>query len=314
MAYKKGDTITASDINTFLADTRLVYGVGSGDYGYGQTTINQANVAATTSIISSAEWSNLRTMVAKCRDHQGFSTTTLVPLSELEIGKIVTAHETGSPSLNAYDVNGFITAIGLNRLEAASSSMTLTTSAYTLTRSSTWNTTISGVFDVSFGSENAARYFFNSGGQLRLRVVHPNGGGTKDADWRTILATKIGTMTLKANTFGISGSQTSVVSNVGFYALSSNSGSPTTLINGQNIGSGAYAVNDFTVTARVLNRAGANGGNGSGIRFSVTLNDQYATAPDGMLLAGTAIHLDVLRATTHLSGIVAPTVTTVTPL
>lgn len=311
MAYRKGDVIAAADLNGFLDTVRAVYGVGSGNRGYGQTTVTQENVVANTTVVAASHWLNLRSMIAACANHQGTSIANLPPAGSFVAGETVYAHEQSSPSSNAYDLDSYISAIDTNRLTANPVSMTLSTSAFTLTRSSAWSTAITGVFDVDFGSENAARYFFNSGGEIRFRAVHPSGGTTKDADWRTIFTNAIGTMTLKASSFSISGTATSAVSNTGFYGLGS--ASPTTIFNGQNIGSGAYSMNDVIVTAKVLNKAGVNGGNGTGIRFTVVFDDAYTNnvVAETALLSGTTLHVDVLRATV-LTGIVAPSFTTVT--
>ena len=53
MAYSKGDVITAATLNGFLTTMRTVYGQGTGDRGYGVTTITQADVTAA-SVINSA--------------------------------------------------------------------------------------------------------------------------------------------------------------------------------------------------------------------------------------------------------------------
>jgi hypothetical protein len=310
MAYRKGDVIAAADLNGFLASVRDIYGVGTGNRGYGQTTVTQSNVVVGANVAAS-HWTNLRSMIAVCATHQGTSITNLPPSGSFAAGQTIFAHEQAAPSSNTYDLDSYIAAIDTNRLTADAASMTLSTSSFTLTRSGAWSTAITGVFDVDFGSENAARYFFNSGGELRIRLVHPSGGTTKDADWRTLLSNAIGTMTLKAGSFSISGTASAAVSNVGFYSLGSST--PTTVLNGQNLGTGAYSMNDVTVTAKVLNRANVNGGNGTGIRFTVVLDDAYTNAEvaETGLLSGTALHVDVLRAT-YLSSIGMPTFTTVT--
>lgn len=309
MAYKKGDPIAAADLNGFLASVRSLYGVGNGDRGYGQSSVLQNDVSVG-SIIYALQWANLRSMIVTCSAHQGTTITNLPPASAFIAGQAIYAHESSAPSSNPYDFDSYVVAIDNNRLLSAPSSMTLSTSAFSMSRASPWTTSITGVFDVDFGSENAARYFFNTGGELRLRLVHPSGGTAKDADWRTMLSDTVGTMTLKARSFSISGTASGAVSNTGFYDIGAAS---TTLLNGQNLGTGDYSMNDFTVSASVLNKTGTNGGNGTGIRFTVMLDDAHTNSEgaETAIIAGTTLHVDVLRAT-FLAGITAPTFTTVT--
>lgn len=309
MAYVKGNTILAADLNELLSTVRSVYGVGNGNRGYGQTAVSQSDVVAN-NIITADAWSNLRTIINTCANHQGTATTLLTPSGSFAAGQTVIAHESDAPSNNAYDLNGMVTAIDTNRLTAAVGSMTLTSAAHTVTRATTWGSggsaTINCTVDVSFTSEDQARYFFNSGGEVRIRPTHSNTSGTQNQNWNSILSTKIGTMTLKAGSFSISGTQTASVTNTGFYGLTTTA---TSLFNGLNIGTGAYTANDFTVTAQVLNRVGTNGGNGNGIRFIISFIDEHTGTSD-TVASGTNVIFDHYRATTHLTGIVVPTYAT----
>lgn len=309
MSYVKGNTILAADLNTFLGTVRSVYGVGTGDRGYGQTGVTQADVVAGNTI-NGSEFANLRTMVATCANHQGTAQTLLPTAGGFVAGQTIIAHETSAPSNNAYDLDTVVSAIDTNRLVAAGGSMSLVSNAHTITRATTWNTTITCTVDVVFASENAARYFFNSGGEIRLRMLHPNGTGSQNNDWRAIFGTKIGTVSLKSKTVTHSGSMSTanIGGSLGFHNLTT---TPQNIVNAQNIGAGQYAVNDVTVTAAVRNKVGLNGGNGDTVRFVITFVDQYGGGGD-LVAAGTNIALDHYRATAQLSGISAPTFTTIT--
>jgi hypothetical protein len=307
MAYIKGNTILAADINAMLATVRSVYGTGTGNFGYGQTAITQNDVVAGQAI-DADEWTNLRAMVEVCAVHQGTAIATLPTTGQFTAGQTVFAHEADAPSSNAKDLNSFVAAISTNRLTAAAGSMTLTSGAHTVTRATTWNASIATTIDVGFGSENAARYYFNAGGQIRIRGGHPTGGGSQDVNWRTILTSALGTLTINASSVSITGSSTGAVATThGFYNMTT---SPVTIFNGVNIGSGAYASNDLTITAQVLNRVGTNGGNGNGIRFVITMNDEHTGFEDNVS-SGTNIAFDHYRPNLALSGMATPSYTTV---
>lgn len=309
MAYVKNSIILASDLNTFLAQARAVYGVGSGDSGYGQTSITQADVAIG-GIIRGSEWINMRNMLATCLNHQaGTLPATLPPVSVLTTPQTVFAHETSAPSSNAYDLNGHLATATSQRLIANAASLTVTASAHTVTRSGTWNANISTTVDVGFGSENAARYFFNSGGQIRFLLAHPTGSSAQDVSWRTVLTNQVGTFALSAHGSTNSGSGNYAVANTGFYEIGTTA---TTVLSALNVGGGAYAANDVIVTAQVLNRTATNGGNGSTIRFVITLRDEHTNPNFDTVSSGTNVVFSHMRATTHLTGITVPTFTTTT--
>lgn len=305
MAYVKGDTITASDLNTFLTTVNSVYGVGNGNAGYGQTSLLAAVASGAT--ITSADWTSLRTMIAACATHQGTAVTSLMPSSVLAVGQSITAHEISPPSSNTFDLDSHVTAINTNRLVATPGSMSVIAGT-TVTRASAWPNTITCTVDVVWSTEDQARFFFNSGGQLRLNFVHPNGSGNQDTDWRNILVTKLGEVRLGAAATTNSGTVSMAASSIGFYNLTT---SAQAIITGTNVGTGAYAVNDISVTAQVLNKVGVNGGNGTTVRFVILLSDQYA-GPESVS-TGTAVSISAYKATTYLTSIATPTYTVQTP-
>lgn len=300
MAYQKGDRATASDFNGFLNTVRNVYGTGNATYGYGQTAISQ-NTVSTGTIISGSDWLNLRAMLVVCANHQGTAITDLPPTGVFDPGDIITAHEQAAPSGNPYDLNSYVSAISSNRLVAAPGSMTLVTGAHMATILVTWSDEYNANIDVSFGSENSARYFFNSGGEIRFRFSHPNGSTKADHAMRNMFSdlgtVKFGaTETTSTGDLGLSGL-------VGYYDLND---TYRWVLNGNNISDyPGYTGFDVGILARRLNYTGVNGGNGATIRFQVFLDSNAE-----VMTAGTRVILDHYRATTYLTGIVVPTFST----
>ena len=80
MTYSSGHIILAADVNAFITTVNNVYGVGSGDRGYGQTAISQSTLTAPAPILSS-QWNNLLTMITTCGSHQGTGLEQLPPSS-----------------------------------------------------------------------------------------------------------------------------------------------------------------------------------------------------------------------------------------
>ena len=323
MAYQAGDDILDNEYNGFIGVqgtsayasqaavntaspcVGAVYGVGYGNRGYGQTGISLSVVTAG-QIIGSSEWTNMRNALAVIREHQtGSVPVTVPPTNVMDAGDVIQAHESSPPTNDAYDYNSQISSGDSSRFVADSakvgtSSVTGTSSN---TRGSAWGSgsgSIDLIFDVNFSSENNARYFFNSGGQLRIDMSHP-AGTPQDNDWRTSLITRLGqvrmtyTATSSTGTSGLS-------SGIGYYDLT---GSYQTIINGTNIGGGAYTTNDLLIEAHRLSFGGVNGANGLGVRFRITLTDQHSNIYFDTVSAGTSASFSVLKAT-FLSGIQTP--------
>ena len=323
MAYQAGDNILDNEYNGFIGSGGTAayasqaavnaaapavganYGVGYGDRGYGQTAITLSPVTAG-ALINSSEWTDMRNALAVIREHQtGGVPSTVPPTSVLQVGDVITAHESDPPSNDPDDFNSQISAGDSSRFvaDAAKVGTFSTTGSSSSTRGSSWGSgsgSINCIFDYGFGSENAARYFFNSGGQLRIDMTHP-AGTPQDNDWRSSLITRLGqvrmtyTATTSTGTSGLS-------SGIGYYDLT---GSYQTIINGANIGTGAYTTNDVLIEAHRLSFGGVNGGNGSGVRVRITLTDQHVNAFFDTVSAGTSASFSVLKAT-FLSGIVTP--------
>lgn len=325
MTYEVGQDILDNEINGFVGPQAgsayasqaavnaaapcvgAIYGVGFGNRGYGQSAIS-LSVVTPGQVIGSSEWTALRNALAVIREHQtGSVPGTVPPTSVLEVGDVIQAHESGPPTNDAYDFDSQISAADSNRLVADSAKVGTfaTTGTSSNTRGSPWGSGSGSIdleFTVSFGSEDAARYFFNSGGQVRIDMSHP-AGTAQDNDWRASLITRVGqvrfdyTSTSSTGTSGLS-------SSLGYYDLT---GSYQTIINGTNIGTGVYTTNDVFVAARRVSFGGVNGGNGTGVQFQIVLQDQHVggPAPVDSVSAGTSASFSVLKAT-FLSGIVTP--------
>jgi hypothetical protein len=162
MAYQTGDTILDDEYNTFAtgsvggsatdsANVNNIWGTGSGDRGYGQTTTVSAVSAG--SNVTATQWSTLLSRITTIGSHQGTSLTAMTsPSAGDEIAII------GAISSN-------ITSLHTNRLTAAGNG---TTGSSNL--DSTGNWTVSNIQEVTvtFDSADEARYYFNAGGNIQI--------------------------------------------------------------------------------------------------------------------------------------------------
>jgi hypothetical protein len=141
----------------------------------------------------------------------------------------------------------------------------------------TWNGVLSVTHTIDFTSNDAARYFFNTGGRVEIVSERSEGtGGLKNATWTSMLSEISGmgriifdyTSTKNILTNGNLGSGTPAA-NTGFYQLTSTN----KLIFEKPAPSGAYADNKFLIYARLTDIPGAPGSNAR-IVFTIEWRDE----------------------------------------
>lgn len=207
MAYAQFGLIQAQDFNTLVggnptatANTlNATWATGSGSAGYGQPAV--ANVAVADTVAASS-WNALVSNTASAATHQGSSITS------------VTAPVAGAVVTHTAAIPTNLQTIYTNRLNAATQSGT---TANIATRSTSWSTAITFTHTVSFANNNAARYFFNSGGQLKMTVSHANTSTPINILFNN-LASNVGTVVLSAPSSGtanIAGTTYSGITKVG---------------------------------------------------------------------------------------------------
>ena len=187
MAYSQSGLIEATDYNTFVStgtpNINNIWGTGSGDSGWGQTAIN---TVATADTVSATQWASLVNTLSS----MGSQTNTTITSR--------TAPVTGNTISVLANVSADITSVNTNRGFAAASGTTSTTwtdstAKTTATGSAGTTWTITWTHTVTFASANAARYFWNAGGLVRLDMSKSSTGTDSDADWNTFIGT-VGTL------------------------------------------------------------------------------------------------------------------------
>lgn len=224
MTYAQYGTIAASDYNTLVGGDPVtssgtlnaVWATGGTNTGYGQTA--EANVAVGDSV-TATKWANLVNKTANSASHQG---TSISSVTAPAAGGTVTY-------LSAIPTN--LTTIYTSRLNAASQG---STTANTATYASTWSSALTFTHTITFANANAARYFFNAGGQLKVTCSHAN-TATSINQLYNGLASNIGTVVLSSPTSGSitvnsvsfngvtkvggGGNSPTISTNTGYYAL-----------------------------------------------------------------------------------------------
>lgn len=213
MTIQKDFDILAADLLALENRALNVLGTGSNTYGYGQI-FNP--VGRQGQDIEVSHLNLLRDMLNNARMHQlgndtGFGASLPVPVRLTDItASLVSAYQAA------------ITTIENNRMTYGAASMSVTGRLASLTRSQRWGPaqTIVGGMDVRWPTDDEARWFFNSGGEIRLNFGHPSTGTRQDRAWNRTLS-RIGTIRFRAQSTIADANQVGApVASAGYYTIS----------------------------------------------------------------------------------------------
>jgi hypothetical protein len=179
MTYSSGGLIEATDYNTFVGNTTAglnrVWSTGSGDAGWGQTSI--ATVAAS-GVVTATNWA---TLVNSLSTTGAQSTTTITARTAPVTGNIVAILANVQTDITNCTTNrGNATSSGA---EVGYASGTTSKTAGTGAGQAAW--TIVFTHTVTFPTADQARYFWNAGGRVRLQYGKTSTGTDLDPDWNT---------------------------------------------------------------------------------------------------------------------------------
>ena len=289
MAYTIGDDILDDEYNGFAGDINTIWGVGSGDSGYGQGTI--LTLVSPGGNVTATQWATLIDRMDSIEAHQGSAITNPAnPTVGQDIAVIST-------------IPGDITTLNTNRLNNAANG---TDGSNTISASGTWTTNSVQTGRLTWSSANTARYWFNAGGEVRISFSRSGGTvHTKNTEW-TNLCNDCGTLVFGARTMAKSGGAGTPTTEIndGWYDIS------TSFVQKfkQFEGTSPYTANYIGVEFRTA-------GTGTQLEIRVTYQDDAtddnpADTADGTL---TTTYLERPPSTTNLTDSWGnPSFTTVT--
>jgi len=227
MSYASGGLIQATDYNG-LAQTTVggniayVWGTGSGQYGYGQNT-SLISTVSTGGTVTATQWAGLIYTLNNVLGHQSGAGAQLATGSNIGV-------VSGATIQYFSNVATAVTTINTNKaLFNSTRGSTITGSNFTYTFTTGGSTTaVTGQFSrtVTFsGGADAARYFFNAGGQINFVISSvTNGSGTaRGTDWVTLIGTNLGGSQVAGTTSvgrtGSGGTQNTNSTTLGYYNL-----------------------------------------------------------------------------------------------
>jgi len=305
MTYTVGGVIQAADYNGFVSTTsganvNNVWGSGSTDSGWGQTSLNTVSSGGT---VTAAQWASLVNTLASMGSQTGTTITSR------------TAPVAGNVIAILANVNTDLTNVTTNRGNATVAgseygTFSGTTSKTTATGSGQTAWTITFTHTVTFASANAARYFWNAGGRVRLQYGKSSTGTDTDPDWNTFAGlcgsiyvtgrvnsaaqTIVGTSyTGTTRVGGTGGTQTTLATTTGWYTLTPGAAATTLfqLNNATSPYTGEYirttaAVDAGSAVLTLVTTWVSDGSSGAGT--TANISGGTATSSPSTTITGTA--------------------------
>ena len=326
MTYSSTGLIQAADYNTLVWGSSngtpsvssnnlyLLWGTGYGSRGMGQAmdlvplamdtnqTLSGAQstgelysvTGGSTQTVSAVQWSGLVGTINRMLYHQNSVT------SNIAITYAPGVNSAGTfPGVRVGDtiavVSGLTSALTSINTQMLSSTGRVASLTTTSTAGYLWNFASTATFQtvspierqIAFASGDQARYFFNSGGYIRVRISAQDntGGGTARSASMAACINRVGSINITGSTNGGVATNnlpdTITGSGKGYWALPiiSGVGDYSTGLLGGFVGDpsvGVYTDDKIKVFAGVSGDVGTNGSRGSVLRVAVSLDSGFA--------------------------------------
>jgi len=163
-----GSNITAAGFVTIQNKAESLLGTGAATRGYNQTVISSD--VFTGNQITRAQWELLKTDIINILYHQNGELPNIVTVNSGDVIQFGAGHPN-----NNYDT--LLETAAANRFRVAASQSAVTSKG-SASYTGVWNTSAQFTTTVTFSTADQGRYFFNSGGKIRLNTVISGGSGT----------------------------------------------------------------------------------------------------------------------------------------
>lgn len=251
-----GSDILAEDFVLIQDDAQSLLGPGTGSKGYGQTVLSSDVYSS--GQITAAQWTALKYDIINIRYHQDGVLPAIVSVNK---GDVI-GFGASSPNSNYRTL--IDTAIA-NRFNVASS-QSVVSSATSASTSNTWSQSASCVLTVTFSNPDEARYFFNSGGKVRIASSIAGGSSIQQVTaWKNLLSAA-GTQSFGA----------AIGASVSYYTLTN---SFQTYY--QQSSSTPYSANNYKLEARTPFVSNNSLGTAQVLEIKITLTDNYTDPGPG---------------------------------
>ena len=256
------------DYNSIRDKVIGVLGNGSGNIGWGQQARIQSSAVGDDSKVTINEWANLRYDIINAYKHIYGSNPTTAVVSE---GGTIRYSSSFTPDTGSVDVpqkqydDWANTITGARFTVAAGESAA--TGVLSASRTGSWFSQCQCTIQVYWSNANDARYWFNSGGQIRISASRSGGTAVNQNTSWTSLLSSAGTQQFGgANP----GTGTSPSNGLNWYRTTSTFQTYYTAT-----ASSPYGANNYQLQARCLDQPSNSGGTASQLEIRVLFTDGY---------------------------------------
>ena len=181
MASSVGGIIEAVDYNSIRNKVIAVLGAGAGNTGYGQDARINSTAVSAGSAVTALQWQNLRWDLYNILLHQNGTAPSITLVNTGDTVRFGVAHPN-----NAYDTLADTTVANRFNLGAG---QFVTESLGSKAENFAWSSQAYIDITYTFSTAAAARYFFNSGGKIRVTSSFAaNLANSQNAAWQSLLA------------------------------------------------------------------------------------------------------------------------------
>jgi len=289
------DNLVGSSTSTTTTQLNCLWGTGVGSYGYGQTPVPQVSAD---NVVYASDWGNLITTTNTIASHQGTAITKVSAPTSGSVISYVSLDPTNVATVLSAHNNAVAQSAGINNSTAVGT---------------TWSNTVTFTQTVTFSSGDAARYFFNAGGQIKIQCLHAQTSGTAINQMFQNMASAMGTLVLSAST-----SQTIVgTAYTGTTQIGGTGGTVNTSINYYNLTTSyqqifnitpatsptGYASSHITVSIKSSGASGSHGDTGNVITIQTIWSElPYPTYPGGWAENGLLVQVGTNMSTTSVTA------------
>jgi len=270
-----GSDITAAEFVTIQNKAESLLGPGSGPRGYNQTVLSSDVFSGNQ--IEREQWDLLKTDIINILYHQNGQVPNIVTVNR---GDLI-QYGAGHPNTN---YNTLLETAIANKFQIAASQSVLSSKG-SATYTGSWSSSAQFTLTVTFATADQGRYFFNSGGKIRITTNISGGSGTAQYNsWFNFL-----------NSTGIRsfGADTDPI--VNYYTLTN-----SFQIYYQSSLSSPYSANNYRLEART-NVANNSTGTATVLTLRVTLTDGYVDPAVSPHTPSTVLPIDLVDGTLTIS-------------
>jgi hypothetical protein len=260
--------ILKTDYNAIRDKVIAVLGFGSGNLGWGQQARIQSTAVSDETRVTVNEWANLRYDIINAYKHIFGSNPTTAVVTENQTIRYTSSFtpDTGSLDVPQHQYDVWADTITANRFTVAAGE-SAATSVLSASRTGTWISQCQCTVQIYWSNSNEARYFFNSGGQIRISASRSGGvASSQNTSWTSLLSAA-GTQNFGAAN---PGSGTFPSDGANWYRTTSAFQTYYTATS-----SSPYGSNNYQLQSRCLDQPSNSGGLASQLEIRALFTDGY---------------------------------------